>query len=165
MAEGATTPSRDEGDSLSGILSLDPPRRRKAVDGLAHVGEPRSDALVVEVAHHYGHPQAHRELQGQLGGHKPSADDADRCNGPGEARIWRAERSLGLRHGRKRMDTRAELIGHDELGQRVVFGGERGVAFGVRAEREDVEGTIGRRARSEDGRVEHLPCVGKHLVP
>ena len=64
--------------------------------------------------------------------HEAGTDHADLGDLPGELLVGRAGRALrALLHEVERVDARAELVAGDEVGERLVLGGEPGLLVGV----------------------------------
>ena len=98
---------------------------RRPCDLVVDPADALGHALLVEVGHDDRHPEAAREEQGELAGHEAGADDADLGHRSGEGLVRRAGRALGpLLHEVEGVEAGPQLVGHDEVGERLVLGGE-----------------------------------------
>ena len=97
--------------------------------------------LAVDVAHALGHPllvevghddrdlEALGEQQGELARHEPGADDADLGDLAGQGLVGGAGGTLGPPlHQVEGVEPGPQLVAHDEVGERLVLGGEGLVA-------------------------------------
>ena len=76
-----------------------------------------------------GHLQPPGEQQRELRGHQPGADDADLGDRAGQRRVRGAGRPLGaLLDQVEGVEPGAQLLAHDQVGERLVLGGEALVA-------------------------------------
>ena len=115
----------DEAGEVVGAVAADLARLERLGDLAVDPGDALGDALLVEVGHDDRHAQVAGEEQGELAGHETGADDADLGDLAGEGLVGSAGRALGaLLHEVERVEPGAQLVGHEQVGQRLVLGGE-----------------------------------------
>ncbi len=121
----------DEGLQPVGPVGGDPALGEQLVDLGVHVADALVDPCLVEVGQDHGHLQAPYEQQRELAGHQSGADDADLGDRAGQRLVRRTRRPLGaLLHEVEGVEARGQLRGEDQVGQRLVLGGEALVAGG-----------------------------------
>ena len=106
--------------------------RQQLVDLGVDVADALVDARLVEVGQHDRHLEAADEQQRELAGHQAGADDADLGDRAGQRLVRGAGRPLGpLLHQVEGVEAGAQLVAHDQVGERLVLGGEAVVAVAV----------------------------------
>ena len=116
-----------------------------AVDVADALVEPR----LVEVGHHDRHLQPAGEQQRELARHQTCAHDPDLGDGAGECLVRRTRGLPGPPlHEVERVQPGPQLVGHDEVGERLVLGGEALVAGGRAGQSDQLEGPVGGRCRA-----------------
>ena len=108
-----------------GGVGVDRASCEQLVDLGVHVADALVDPLLVEVGQHDRHLEAVREQQRELAGHQAGADDADLGDRSRERLVGRAGRPLGaMLHEVEGVQAGAQLVGHDQVGERLVLGRE-----------------------------------------
>ena len=111
---------------------------------LVHPGDALGDALLVEVGEDDGDAEAPDEEEGELAGHQPGADDADLGDRAGQGLVRGAGGALGpLLDEVEGVEPGAQLVGHDEVAERLVLGGEGLVAGGGAGGPDELDGPQG----------------------
>ena len=122
------------------LSGLSRPLAAQLVDLGVDVADALVDALLVEVGEHDRHLEALDEEQRELAGHQAGADDADLGDLAGQRLVGRAGRALGpLLHEVEGVEPGAQLVAHEQVGERLVLGGEALVAGRGARGREQVE--------------------------
>jgi hypothetical protein len=104
---------------------------QQSVDLTVDIAHALVDPLLVEVRHDHRHFEALDEQHGQLAGHQAGTDDADLGDLAGQGPVRRTGRALGaLLHQVEGIEAGAQLVAHEQVGQRGVLGGEGLVARG-----------------------------------
>ena len=131
-----------------GLVGVEAALGLQLVDLAVDVRHALVDARLVEVGEDHRHLEALHEQQRELAGHEPGADDADLGDRTGEGLVRRAGGALGAAlHEVERVEPRAQVVAHDEVGERVVLGGEALVAGGRPGRGDEVERAARGRGR------------------
>ena len=124
------------------------------------------DPRLVDVGEDHRHLQAAQEEQRKLRGHQARADHADLGDRAGQALVGGTGGTLGaLVHQVEGVQARAQLIAHDEVGQRGVLGVVTGLEVTVLGGGDDVQRAVGGRGRAVHLGVGEGAPAGHGLVP
>ena len=129
------------------LSGADPALAEQLVDLAVHVPDALVDPLLVEVGEHHRHLEPPYEQQCQLARHQAGADDADLGDRAGQRLVRRTGRALGpLVHQVEGVEAAAQLLAHDQVGERLVLGREPAVAVVVLRRRDQLQRPVRRRA-------------------
>lgn len=131
-----------------------------------HVAHARVDPGLVQVGQHHRHLELAGEQQADLRGHQAGSDHADLGHRAGQGLGRRAGRVPGPLLGQvEGVQPSAQLIAHDQVGQRLVLGGEALVPAAVPGPGDQVQRAVGGGRGAVQLAVGAEPARGDGGVP